>query len=55
MCMEVLPTPCVYSTLRGQSRMLELLGLELQIVVSSYVGARNQTKVLCKGSQCSNH
>lgn len=27
--------------------------LELQTVVSSCVGARNQTRVLCKSSKCS--
>ena len=35
----------------GQKRVLDPLELELQMVVSHHVGARNQTQVLCKQEQ----
>lgn len=34
-------------------RSEEGFGLELQKVVNHYVGARNGTRVLCKGNKCS--
>lgn len=52
----LLPYVCVHYmwTLRGQ-KLLELLELESQIVVSQRVSARNQTPVLCESSTCSNY
>lgn len=41
------------SILRGQKRALDTLELELQMAVSHYVGAGNQTLVLWKHSQWS--
>ena len=37
----------------GQEKTLDSLELELQLVVSCHVGARNQTQVLWKSSRCS--
>lgn len=37
--------------LRGQKKASDTLELELQIVMSCYVGAVNQTWVLCKSSK----
>lgn len=42
-------------TSRGWKRTLDPLGLELQKVVSHYAGARNQTEVSSKSSQCYNN
>lgn len=42
--------PCVYSASRGQRNEPEFLQLQLQ--VSGYVGAGNQTGVLCKNTEC---
>lgn len=36
----------------GQQRATGCLELELQEVVSSYVGAGNGTQILCNSSQC---
>lgn len=44
----------VSATHRGQG-LSDPLELELRMVVNYYVGAGNQTRVLCKGSKCSNH
>lgn len=41
------------STYGGPKRAAEPLELELQQVVSLYVGARNQVQALCKNSRCS--
>jgi hypothetical protein len=35
--------------------VLDLVGLELQIVVMLHVGAGNRTGVLLKNNKCSNH
>lgn len=44
----------VYSgALRGQKRVLNPRELEVLTIVSCYVGAGNQTLILCKSSQCS--
>jgi hypothetical protein len=42
--------PCAQ---RGQKTALNLLGLELEMVVSYYVGARSRTQVPWKSNQCS--
>lgn len=49
--MSILPA-CVPAVHRGQERVLDPLELELQMVVSQYVGAENQNCVLWKNSQC---
>jgi hypothetical protein len=41
---------CVHGS---QKRALNPLKLELQTVVSLYLGTRNGTQVLCKNSKCS--
>jgi hypothetical protein len=38
---------------RIQKRALDLLGWELQVIMGHHVGARKQTKVFWKSSQCS--
>ena len=37
----------------SQKRMSDSLGLEIQTVVSHYVGAGNTTQVFCESRQCS--
>ena len=49
-CMHVLYVCLVSSKVRER---LESLGLELQMLVSCYVGTGDETQVLCKSSQCS--
>lgn len=46
---------CVYvhGNTRSQKRVLDLLELELQMVVSHYIGTTNKTQVLCENSKCS--
>ena len=52
LCLHVCIYMCIcLVTHRGQKRALEPLELELQMVVSCYVGARNQTWVLCKNNK----
>ena len=43
----------MYAVLIDQKRALDLLELDLQRVVSCFVGAGNQTLVLYKSNQCS--
>lgn len=43
----------VSGTQGSQTTVQNLLGLELQVVVSYHVGAGTQIWVLCKNSQCS--
>jgi hypothetical protein len=43
----------LYSTHRGQKKVMDPLELELQVVVSYHVGAENQTQVLQKSNQSS--
>lgn len=45
-------TTYMSGALRGQKRTLNLLGLELQTVLSHHMGAGNLTLVLWKNSQC---
>lgn len=42
-----MPVP---GTLRGQNKVSDPLDLELQVIMSYYVGTGNQTLVLCKSS-----
>lgn len=37
---------CLLGAHKGQSRMLDFLELELQVMMSRHVGAKNQTWVL---------
>ena len=58
MCMGVCPAcmsliTCMPGAHRGQERLLDTLRLELQTVVSCYVGGGTQSWVLWKNSQCS--
>ena len=59
MCISVISacvcicTMCMPGVLRDQKRELNHLKLELQMVVSCYVDAGNQTWVFCKSSKCS--
>lgn len=46
-------TICAPGTFRSQERTAELLGLELEPVVSHQVNAGNQTRILWKSSPCS--
>lgn len=44
--------PCVYVACGGQEKVSDSLELKLQMVVSHYADARNQTWVFCKSSKC---
>ena len=44
-------TMCMLGAHGGQKRALDPLGLELQIVVNSHVGARIETQAIWKRSQ----
>lgn len=46
-------TTYVSSTLRGQTRVLDPLKMELHIAVSHHLGSVNQTFVFCKSNTCS--
>jgi uncharacterized membrane protein YesL len=50
-CMH-LYTSCAYRTLRDKNNALNLLGLELEMVVSCRVGTRIQIQVLCTSNKC---
>ena len=52
-CMYV-RTMCVPGTHRAQKNVLDPLEVELQMVLSHYVGVGNQTWVLCKGNSALN-
>lgn len=45
-------TTCLSGAYRGQKRASDLLGLQLQMVVSCHMGAGNQTQVFGK-NKCS--
>lgn len=45
----------VPSACTGQKRVLNVLKLESQVVVSSHTGAENQVWVLCKTVSALNH
>jgi hypothetical protein len=52
--------PCVYevfhnacSVLRGHKRALDRLKLEFQMILSCYLGSKNQIQVFWKSSKCS--
>lgn len=46
-------TVCVPDAYRGQKRVVDPLEIDLQMTVSYFVSARNQTQVLCKGAAAS--
>jgi hypothetical protein len=46
---------CACSTLEGQRRASDTLGLELQMVVSHQVGAGKQAQVLLKSNSALHH
>lgn len=51
--MHSMCTTCMSDALRGQKRVIGILKLELQMVVSCHVDAENQTRVHCLSSRCS--
>ena len=53
MCMSVyMHTTCIFDARGGHRRAPDNLKLEIWIFAIYYVGARNQTQVLCKSNQC---
>lgn len=51
MCMSVFACLCECA-FEDQRRVLDALGLELQVVVSQSVGTCNQTHILCNSNKC---